>query len=159
MRRVNSMPQVPFTAATPLLVPINAIIGILANCSIFSQKFLSWKAQGKLRITRISAFSDDITSSDEWIPLRAGLFEDIYIYIHGYQWRLVTFQPGDAVQKTSLHFLKFYFNVRFFFCKFHRILHHFRYFSKLTLDFLKVYFGAFAQNEYCFVWVREGARN
>ena len=36
------------------------------------------------------------------------------IYINIYQWRLVTFQTGDAVQKNNLHFLKFYFNLRFF---------------------------------------------
>ena len=27
----------------------------------------------------------------------------------------MSFQPGDAVQKIILHFLKFYFNLRFFF--------------------------------------------
>ena len=31
---------------------------------------------------------------------------DIIIIIHTNQWRLVTFQPGDAVQKIILHFLK-----------------------------------------------------
>ena len=36
---------------------------------------------------------------------------------------------------------------------------HFRYFSNLTFDFLKIYFGTFAPNGYCFVWVRVGVRN
>ena len=42
---------------------------------------------------------------------------------------------GDAVQKSSLDFLKFFSNLPFFFFwKFHRIWHHFRNFSNLTLD-------------------------
>ena len=47
------------------------------------------------------------------------------------QCRLVTFQPGDAVQKTTLHFLKFYFNFRFF-LQISSNRHHVRYFSNLT---------------------------
>ena len=35
--------------------------------------------------------------------------------INMYHWRFVTFQPGDGVQKGTLHFLKFPFNLRFFF--------------------------------------------
>ena len=51
---------------------------------------------------------------------------------------VATFQPGDAVQKSTLHFFKFHFILRFF-CKFHRlktVSSSFRYFSSLTLDFL-----------------------
>ena len=40
---------------------------------------------------------------------------------------VVTFQPRGAVRKCTIHFLKFYFNLRFF-CKFHRIWPHFRIF-------------------------------
>ena len=35
-----------------------------------------------------------------------------------YHWRTVTFQPGDAVQKNSLHFFNFLLLFAFF-CKFH----------------------------------------
>ena len=33
---------------------------------------------------------------------------------HVHQWLAMTFQPVNAVQKTILHFLKIYFNLRFF---------------------------------------------
>ena len=46
-----------------------------------------------------------------------------------------------------------------FFCKFHRIWHHFRNFSNLTLEFFKIYFSTFTPNGYCFVCVRTGVRN
>ena len=39
---------------------------------------------------------------------------NICIYLFTF-YILVTFQPGDAVQKSKLNFLKFYFNLRFFF--------------------------------------------
>ena len=68
------------------------------------------------------------------------------IYTMVYQWRLVSFQPGDAVQKITHHFLKFFFNFRFF-GKCHRIRHHFCYFSNLTLDLKKIYFGTFTPND------------
>ena len=45
--------------------------------------------------------------------------ETICIYVYIYQWRAVTFQPGDAVQKIELHFFKFYFILRSF-CKMYR---------------------------------------
>ena len=57
------------------------------------------------------------------------------------------FQSGDAVQKSTLHFLKFYFNLGFFFADFiEYVLRHFRYFSNLKLDFEKIYFGTSAPN-------------
>ena len=44
-------------------------------------------------------------------------------------WTIISGKYWILPQKTTLHFLKFYFKLRFFFCKFHRIRHHFRYFS------------------------------
>ena len=58
---------------------------------------------------------------------------DLFINIL-YQWRLVTFQPGDAVQKSTLLFLKFYFNLRFIFANFIEYPIIFVIFSNLTLD-------------------------
>ena len=99
------------------------------------------------------------------IGCRVCLYISFFLSLYIYQWRLVSFQPGDAVQKSTLHFFKFYFNLRFFFvffcffCNCHRIRHHFRYFSNLTLDFFKLYFRAFVQNGYGFAWVRIGVWN
>ena len=60
------------------------------------------------------------------------------------------FSSKGRCPKKYPSFLKFYFNLRFFF-KFHRIRHHFRYFLNLILDYLKVHFGTLAPNRYCFV--------
>ena len=42
------------------------------------------------------------------------MFYFAYLHICMYQWRAVAFHPGDAVEKSTLNFLKFYFNHRFF---------------------------------------------
>ena len=53
-----------------------------------------------------------------------------------YQWRLVTFQPEDAVQST-LHFLKFYFNLSFFFLQISSNTALFSLFFKFNIRFFK----------------------
>ena len=54
-----------------------------------------------------------------------------------YQWRAVTFQPGDAVLKKHPSFYKIVFYSSLFFPNFIEwLLKIFRYFSKLILDFL-----------------------
>ena len=80
-----------------------------------------------------------------------------YKYIGAYHCRLVTFQAGDAVQKV--HFIFWNFILIFaFFCTFHRIPHHFRYFSNLTLDFFKYILGRSPQTD-TELRVRAGVRN
>ena len=66
-------------------------------------------------------------------------------YIGKYQWRLVTFQPGDADQKSTLHFLKFYFNLRFF-VQISSNTALFSLFFKFIIRLKKIYLGTVAPN-------------
>ena len=57
-----------------------------------------------------------ITLEIQSLPLSSiwGLiFLKFSVYIYTYL--SVTFQPGDAIQNSTLHFLRLYFNLRFFF--------------------------------------------
>ena len=87
--------------------------------------------------------------------------------LQAHEWytiRYISVAAGDfwtrgCCPKITLHFLVFYFNLRFF-CKFHRIRHNFGYFSNLTIDLKKYILRLSPQTDTAsFLWVRVGVRN
>ena len=118
-----------------------------------------WQKEVKNKITFLKMMSS-FFGQHPLVEMSPPATDILYILVYIYQWRLVIFQPRDAVQKSTLYFLKFYLNLRSFFANFIEFRrHHFGYISNLILDYLKIYFKTPAPNGYwCFVWVRVGIK-